>query len=230
MISLLFSLAMCAPQAAVAPNKQSLLVVSISSEMHGDLKCSGSEDNKQIQQAIDYFSSNGGEVVLSDGLFIITDQIILRSNVVLKGQGITQTTVKSSDNMSRFTKGAGTFRGVDLQNVVLRDFTGDGNRKNNVGDAYDRSGPVYGKFGFFCETCDNVNIQRVAMNSYTGYGFDPHGDGASDRHSNNVIIDNCYASDNNWDGFTIDKVSNGRITNNIAINNGRHGINIVTGR
>lgn len=36
-------------------------------------------------------------------------------------------------------------------------------------------------------------------------------------------------SNNNWDGFAIDKVRNGIISNNIARNNGRHGINVITG-
>jgi nitrous oxidase accessory protein NosD len=36
-------------------------------------------------------------------------------------------------------------------------------------------------------------------------------------------------SDNGFDGFSIDNVTNAKITNNIASENGRHGINVCTG-
>jgi hypothetical protein len=206
--------------------------------MKGDIKCSGNQDEIEIQAAIDYFASKGGNIILSEGVFTISDQIVFVSNIAIKGQGMSKTTIKSSDNIGPFKRGAGTFRGITANNIVLSDFTGDGNRLNNLGNAYDRNGPAYGKFGFFCELCDNLDIQRVgnyplliiAMNSYTGYGFDPHGDGETGSPSRNMIIDSCQAKDNNWDGFAIDRVVNGKVTNSVAKNNGRHGINVITGR
>jgi parallel beta-helix repeat protein len=238
MLSILIASAFAQTPPVIPPNKSSLTIVSKTSNMAGDLKCSGDKDEVEIQTAIDYFASGGGEIILSEGVFTISDQIVLVANLAIKGQGMSKTTIKSSNSIGPFKRGAGTIRGVNINNIVLSDFTGHGNRLNNLGNAYDRNGPAYGKYGFFCEVCDNLDIQRVgiypllitAMNSYTGYGFDPHGDGSTGEPSRNMLIDNCQANDNNWDGFAIDRVVNGKVTNNVANKNGRHGINIITGR
>lgn len=111
----------------------------------------------------------------------------------------------------------------------MQDFTADGNKLNNPGNSDLIGTPAFGKYGFYCEACTKVLIQRVAMNNFTGYGFDPHGTGGTIIPSVDITIDSCFAADNNWDGFAIDKVTNGTITNNIAKNNGRHGFNIITG-
>jgi hypothetical protein len=63
----------------------------------------------------------------------------------------------------------------------------------NPGDPYSKLSPAYGRFGFYCEVCKDVFIQRVGMVSHTGYGFDPHGEPNSDISSQNLVIDNCYA-------------------------------------
>lgn len=111
----------------------------------------------------------------------------------------------------------------------MQDFTADGNKLNNPGNSDLVGTPAYGKYGFYCQECKSILIQRVAMNSFTGYGFDPHGVSETPIASIDVTIDSCVAADNNWDGFAIDKVTNGTITNNVARNNGRHGFNIITG-
>ena len=144
-----------------------LTVVSSTSSIQGDFKCTGTNDNLIIQQALFQLNATGGTLILSDGTFHISDQLFLVSNLVLKGQGIDITIIRSTDNAGPFAR-AGTIRGLALTNLVVQDFTGDGNRLNNLGDAYARGTISYGKFGFYCEACSNVLAQRVGMNSYTG--------------------------------------------------------------
>jgi hypothetical protein len=61
-----------------------------------------------------------------------------------------------------------------------------------------------------------------------GYGFDPHGSKPSD-YAYNLVIVNCVADNNDWDGFTLDQTIGMYVNNCTAYNNGRHGFNVVTG-
>ena len=143
-------------------------VVSVDSNMSGNYKCNGTSDEYWIQQALNTLGANGGgTLILSDGTFFINNQIVLVSNLLFQGQGMSATTIYTVNNASVF-KRAGTIRGINLVNVVLQDFTGSGNRLNNPGNAYTRYTPAYGKFGFYCEVCTNVLLQRIALNSNIG--------------------------------------------------------------
>jgi hypothetical protein len=87
---------------------------------------------------------------------------------------------------------AGTIRGYGFKNIVNQDFSVDGNRFNNPGNAYISGTAPYGKFGWFCEACDNILVYRVGMLSNTGYGFDPHGTGQTMIFSRNMTFRECW--------------------------------------
>lgn len=71
----------------------------------GDLVCSGEDDHLVIQEAIDSLGGEQGTVELSDGIFVISGQIHLASNLILKGQGRLETTIKTDDNTPEYDKG-----------------------------------------------------------------------------------------------------------------------------
>jgi polygalacturonase len=79
--------------------------------MKGEFKCSGVNDQIQIQAAIDLLASTGGAVILSDGTFMMSNQISLVSNIILRGQGMEETLLKTIDNCPQFRK-AGLIRGI----------------------------------------------------------------------------------------------------------------------
>ena len=64
---------------------------------YDDYHCDGTDDQVEIQQAIDYVSStyNGGIVYLTPGQFNLSDNLSMRNNVYLMGSGIS-TSVKGS--------------------------------------------------------------------------------------------------------------------------------------
>jgi parallel beta-helix repeat protein len=81
------------------------------------------------------------------------------------------------------------------------------------------------------------------MVSTSGYGFNFKGTGfANTTNSRNIIVKDSYvlesltignkvltkSTDNNWDGFSFDHVTESSITNSVATSNGRHGIYVVT--
>jgi len=54
---------------------------------HCDYLCDGTDDQVEIQAAIDALPSHGGKVILMDGTYYITQSINLSSSVSLSGQG-----------------------------------------------------------------------------------------------------------------------------------------------
>ncbi len=96
---------------------------------------------------------------------------------------------------------SGTLRGEGAINTTFTDMTWDGNRANQPSTP--GSLEVYGKFGFYCEACNDTVVQRVGMINFPGYGFDPHGVGGVAIYSNRLTITDCYAANNGWDGTFI---------------------------
>ena len=73
-------------QLATYQNKMAVSANGVSGT--ADLYCDGAYDQVQIQAAIDYLDAQGGgEVVLSDGTFTLAAAIVLKSNIMLSGQG-----------------------------------------------------------------------------------------------------------------------------------------------
>jgi polygalacturonase len=89
----------------------SLTVVASNSVMKGQIKCLGVNDQIQIQAAINLLPITGGTVILSDGTFMMSNQISLVSNIILRGQGMKKTLLKTVDNCPQFRK-AGLVRGI----------------------------------------------------------------------------------------------------------------------
>jgi parallel beta-helix repeat protein len=177
----------------------------------------------------------GGNVLLSNGTFIIKRNIEMFANTSLIGQGIDQTVIKLTNFATPFknmnTTKAGLIRaiynndlGVGCDNITVAKLTIDGNKYNQNTDL----DSLYGRYGLFTEACKNVLFDSVSIINMQGYGFDPHGDKPATWAYNLTII-NSIAYDNDWDGFTLDQTDGILIRNCTAYNNGRHGFNFVTG-
>lgn len=189
-----------------------------------DYKCDGKNDQSEIQSAINAVkNAGGGNVLLSDGIFSLSNNLYLYSNMVVRGQGMDKTTLKLADGSPAFSK-AGFLRSINCVNLEVRDMTLDGNDALSTTDT-----TSYGRFGLYTEACNYTVFDHVRTIDWHGYGFDPHGEGGTINYSNYVTVTNCEAINNGWDGITIDKCMYATVANNRAIGNGRHGINIVTG-
>ncbi len=105
---------------------------SVASKAQADYVCDGTDDHVQIQAAIDALPAVGGSVVLSEGNFV-GEQVVVKSNVTLKGQGYSTTyTLESGVNEAIiYGEGAATYE--DLQNIVIESFRINGNRFNVAG-------------------------------------------------------------------------------------------------
>lgn len=107
------------------------LIVAASDSLHperADYYCDGTDDDVQIQAAIDALPANGGKVLLLEGIYNLTGVnyttnilTTTNSNIVIEGQG-KSTHIKIVTNESKYII---YFDGV--QNCVVKDLFIDGN-------------------------------------------------------------------------------------------------------
>jgi parallel beta-helix repeat protein len=194
------------------------------------------EQTHAIQNALDTVAAaGGGTVTLSAGDWTLAGTgkaadgcIQVGSNTILEGAGAGQTVLTLADGSSAVTgiirtdsgntRANGTYTTVNA--VTIRGLTIDGNRTGSTGEVD----------GFYCgpkpgtsQADTNITLDGVEIRNCSRYGFDPH------EQTIGLTIRNSSAHDNTLDGIVLDYCSDVTLENNRVENNGRHGINIVTG-
>lgn len=166
------------------------------------------DDTTAIQAAIDAAATNaagtgiGGTVYLNGLYFLISAPLILKKHVMLRGAGMTATTIKlavnaNCDVIKSFAPATSTGTNADF--VAIKDLSLDGNRTNQSG-----AGPYYGvnfttnpltstasadSFFDMHHTLDNVRVYRAQDDGFHFAG----------RSAIQVI--NCFAQQCNGYGF-----------------------------
>ena len=174
-----------------------------------------------------------GTIYLTEGTYIIDNPLYIKSNINMIGLDMDNTIIKLMDDSPSF-KGdnyahAGIIRIYYHENIILSNFTIDGNKDNQNLISDDDEDYEYGRFGIYTEVSHNILIDSLIVKNCQGYGVDPHGASDQYNYSYNFTISNSYIYYNDWDGITLDKNYYSYAFNNIIYNNGRHGINVVTG-
>lgn len=159
--------------------------------------------------------------------------ISLRSNTVLRGDGMGVTIIKALDlGDTDLTGIVRTPSGVETVNVLVQDLTIDGNKAGQTGYA--------NIINFYCGvTPDNrvlmdrniflVNVESKdarngtagSSNPGRGYGIDPH------EVVDNFVLLNCVVHGCELDGVIHDGVINFKNIGNKVYGNARHGFNYV---
>jgi len=160
--------------------------------------CDGTDDDVQIQAAIDSFSADG-RVILTEGTFSVgTPVSITENNITLQGQGY-GSVIKNNSGTNCIN--------VDASYIILKDFVIDGNKTSVSG-----GNGIYGYF-YRC-TIDNVYVKYAHSNGiqFTG-GMGNHlsniityqngGDGVILRGSD-TWFESCNMGDNTGDGLVLD--------------------------
>jgi hypothetical protein len=172
-------------------------------------------------------SQGGGTLVVSKGIYPVTDNIDVPGNTIVRGKGMDATVIKLADSAPRWER-SGLLRSRFTKNIAFYDLTLDGNKGKQ------RSGEKnwYGRYGIYTEASSNVVMERVRIKDFQGYGFDPHGWKKGPNgpvYGKNITIKNCVADNNDWDGFTLDQSYGYHVERCVSRNNGRHGYNLCTG-
>jgi hypothetical protein len=116
-----------------------------------------------IQAALDAGSATGGEVFCPRGTWTLGTSIEIHSNQTLRGEGY-NTIFKYADNVASpgfngIVNSGGT---AGNNNIILRDFTVDGNAANNG------SGTVLNMLGIYLIAGTNVLVEGVNVINTTG--------------------------------------------------------------
>jgi parallel beta-helix repeat protein len=192
----------------------------------------GSDAHDLFQQVLNAISIQGqGTLYIEEGTYIIGSFLQIGNNTSIVGAGMNKTVLKLKEYAKPWwipgtgIKRSGFLRANLCNNIQLYNFTIDGNKDAQNTDKNSK----YGRYGLFTEACNNVYVDGLGIVRFQGYGFDPHGVKKTKTWSVNLTIINSYSAFNDWDGFTIDQSTNVVLKNNLAVSNGRHGYNIVTG-
>ncbi|MEB3356357.1 MAG: right-handed parallel beta-helix repeat-containing protein [Synechococcales bacterium] len=215
----------------VAPVADVTIVIAASNTpaaqaAQADYVASGTGDQDLINQAIlEVLGAGGGTVKLLPGIFHVSDNIVLRSNVNLEGSGW-RTKIRLQDDSSLSLSGmirtqadSPKSSDVEIYNARLADFQIDGNRANQSF--------INKKYGVYGTYTDSI-IENIYTRNTPSYGFDPHENSKNGSPTVNLTIRNNIVENSGLDGITLDKVLNATISNNLSINNDRHGFNLVT--
>jgi parallel beta-helix repeat protein len=191
-----------------------------------NLQATGTNDQTVINAAIAQVSAAGkGTVLLLPGNYNVSKNIIVRSNVALKGSGWSSK-IRLADESTldlagiiRSQGASGRSSDIDVFNVTLSDFQLDGNR--------DKQTSKNDKYGVYGAYTDSV-FENLYIRNTPSYGFDPHENSRTGAATRNLTIRNNIVENAGLDGITLDKVVNSNIENNLSINNARHGFNLVS--
>jgi parallel beta-helix repeat protein len=194
----------------------------VATDGSGDYNCNGTDDQTEINSAIDAVNTaGGGAVYLRAGTYTISSNVVIKSNIILRGEG-EATVIKLEDEAT--LSSAGLIRAVDgASHFVLENFVVDGNKSNQTSGT--------NKYGFYCGESGDVSEYLILRNLHvkdcSGYGLDPH------ELTRYMLIEDCLVENNgdasnDFDGITTDYCEYSVIKNNIVKGNQRHGINIVT--
>lgn len=172
-----------------------------------------------IRAALDALGTTPGQVVLGPGrVDDVTDSIVVPSNTWLRGTGRGATTLAFADAAA--PELAGLLR-VTGARVLVSDLALDGNRAE-VPLSEGNSGREY---GIYTSGAQDVTLSRVACRNFAGYGIDPHADGG--RASEGVVVTDCLAENNGFDGITLAGVSGGIVRDCVSRDNDRHGLAVT---
>jgi hypothetical protein len=186
------------PGPIVIPNpadEMNATVTAINSSLHevAVLTCDGTDDQKEIVQALS-LAGKHGTVVLSSGVFNCTNcNIVLHDGRILSGQGDTKT-VLHLDTNSRVYMGSDSvisdFRIIGEGYVII---AGSNNVLNNI-IAYDLDNSHYASFLIYpCnQLIENVQFNNCKAVDCDRWGFVTDGEGDVQKVKNIRYI-NCQA-------------------------------------
>lgn len=208
-----------------------------------DYLCDGTDDQVEINAALNALPAHGGEVVILDGTYNITAPILIpKDNVSLQGNGAATVLKRMFDGDPDWENPSGTVELRSRQRCKVSKLTFDGN-----GDVYDggRNVGVMLENSSFNEIVENTSQNHEAEGIYLqGSSNNTLAGNTSNNNdrgiylvdsSNNMLIGNTC--NNNYYGIDLWDSSNDNIvTGNTCNNNNSLGIslshvsdNIVTG-
>lgn len=212
-----------------APKTVAIASSTTANKGGADFLTDGSSDQIEINKAIEQVGkAGGGTVLLLDGTYNITDNILTTyDNVTLTGVGW-NTVLKQGNNVvftnagmvrSAASSSEGNIAKPVYVNQHFRHMAWDGNKANQT--SYKNA---YGNFGFYQDS----SFEDLRVHNFKYYGLDPHENSDAKVPTLRLTIKDNLADRNGQDGITLDNIVDSIVEGNISDSNTRHGINVVT--
>ena len=134
-------------------------------------KCTGTNDEVEINAALVAASAVGGIVQLSAGAYSITDPILLPSNVTLRGSGW-----ETKLNFATHGASHSVIRNDDMvagnSNIAVENLYIDGNKDNQTGWGQTDTPGVGNRGCVFFTGCDNVRVSHCRIDNAWAAGIE----------------------------------------------------------
>jgi parallel beta-helix repeat protein len=204
---------------------------SSTSTTRAHYQCDGTDDQEEIQAALDALPSSGGQVQLLEGTYYVESSISLDSNQTLRGNG--KNTIITTKTADLDIIMATSTSGNEKTGILIADLTIDGDAGGVANDdgilwAYVDYSSIYnvwsqdnGVAGIdFFNYCDH---NRIENNTCQG---DDYGISAYESDNNTIAGNTCQG--NTDEGIYLDYSENNTVTGNICQGNGV-GISVNSG-
>lgn len=184
-----------------------------------------------LQDALNTLTlEGGGKITIAPGIYYISKNILIGTNIHIDGYGIKTTALQLVDFAPTF-QSAGMFKCVQSNNIVLSNITLNGNKYHQnddqpkyVSDAT-KDNDWYGRYGLYIESCNYITLDSMHVSDFQLHGIVSDGNALS--VSSNIAIINSFASYNDFEGIFIDNTINVTIVNTTTKANGRTGYNFI---
>jgi hypothetical protein len=191
------------------------LTVTVGFDASCDYVCDGTEDNVQIQAAIDYVDGlGGGNIKIKAGLYDIYTGIVgytanHYSNINIFGDGKEVTILKASRGVAIITFGNGnaSLTTQHPENIKISSMTIDMNSQ---------TGACYGlALAAKDVTLRDLHIKNQANGAKAMLFFGVSSNASSAMVVRNLVVDNCTFSDSDaaWEAITLAQAFNCKFTN-----------------
>lgn len=224
---------------------------SDSREKYADYRCNGTNDNVEIQAALDALPATGGEVVLLDGTYNIEASLVLDSYQTLRGCGRNTILTTTTADVDIITATGGD--GSEKVGILIADLCVDGNAGGVANDSgivwtyvdYSKITNVWskdnGEHGIYTTYCNHCEFNGNVCEGNTGSGIqldylshyntvcenicegNGYGIRLNEGNGNSVTGNTCQG---NTDGIILADADFNTISGNSCIGNTTEGINI----
>lgn len=194
----------------------------VARDSEAEYYCDGTADDVQIQAALTAVGITGGIVYVKEGTYDITAQLLIPSNVWLRGSGwatILRLTNSFAVNTYMITNSTAV---TGNSNIIVSDFQVDGNKANNTGNL---------KYGILFENVSNPVFDKIYIHDCVMSGLNTGGTGLPTYYNGQrVLMSNCIGENmgTNGSAFYIDEARDVSMVNchSYGTGTGRSGITI----
>lgn len=151
------------------PATKSNTTIYIAGDGSGDFNCKGSNDQVEINQALEYVAENPQFTTVylkGPNTYVISDSILIGSNIVLEGDPTAVIKLENNANWPRNKPLISQIGSIQIHGVTIKGFEIDGNHDNeNQKDGQEYYNMIYFHWG------KNIQVHDMYMHDGNGDGL-----------------------------------------------------------